>query len=353
MRSGGARSTKAVIARDVAVAADRADRRARRAAAAAAPASARATATPSTGSSAPRRSCSSRSTATSCAPTRSPGRRRARATPTTDARLAAELHRQHEEPGRAPRRDRHGARHAAPLLQLPRLGARAVDRDRRQRAAPRHPDRGAALRALRRTCSSSPACCRRRRRSAAIHATEALELIASVEGFERGRYGGAVGWVDADGQRHVGGRHPLRRAVAPTGARPACSPAAASSPTAIHTPSWPRRRPSSKRCCPPSSAPDAPRSGERSTRRQTVRMTHPDGHHDRRAATAALSSSWTSTFCSRSVGTRTSRGAGWRARRRRRASTWVTSSTSRPCAAASASDVGAVGRAEQLLEPLA
>jgi menaquinone-specific isochorismate synthase len=29
---------------------------------------------------------------------------------------------------------------------------------------------------------------------------EALELIASVEGFDRGRYGGAVGWVDADGQ---------------------------------------------------------------------------------------------------------------------------------------------------------
>ncbi len=28
---------------------------------------------------------------------------------------------------------------------------------------------------------------------------EALELIAAVEGFDRGRYGGAVGWVDADG----------------------------------------------------------------------------------------------------------------------------------------------------------
>jgi len=28
---------------------------------------------------------------------------------------------------------------------------------------------------------------------------EALELIESVEGFERGRYGGAVGWVDASG----------------------------------------------------------------------------------------------------------------------------------------------------------
>ncbi|WP_420453536.1 isochorismate synthase [Ilumatobacter sp.] len=29
--------------------------------------------------------------------------------------------------------------------------------------------------------------------------TEALELIGRVEGFERGRYGGAVGWVDARG----------------------------------------------------------------------------------------------------------------------------------------------------------
>ncbi len=28
---------------------------------------------------------------------------------------------------------------------------------------------------------------------------EAIELITSVEGFERGRYGGAIGWVDADG----------------------------------------------------------------------------------------------------------------------------------------------------------
>jgi menaquinone-specific isochorismate synthase len=28
---------------------------------------------------------------------------------------------------------------------------------------------------------------------------EALELIAAVEGLDRGRYGGAVGWVDAEG----------------------------------------------------------------------------------------------------------------------------------------------------------
>ncbi|MFT4867206.1 MAG: isochorismate synthase EntC, partial [Ilumatobacter sp.] len=29
--------------------------------------------------------------------------------------------------------------------------------------------------------------------------SEAIELIERVEGFERGRYGGAVGWVDAAG----------------------------------------------------------------------------------------------------------------------------------------------------------
>jgi menaquinone-specific isochorismate synthase len=28
---------------------------------------------------------------------------------------------------------------------------------------------------------------------------EALQLIAAAEGFPRGRYGGAVGWVDANG----------------------------------------------------------------------------------------------------------------------------------------------------------
>jgi isochorismate synthase EntC len=28
---------------------------------------------------------------------------------------------------------------------------------------------------------------------------EALNLIAAVEGMDRGRYGGAVGWLDADG----------------------------------------------------------------------------------------------------------------------------------------------------------
>ena len=42
---------------------------------------------------------------------------------------------------------------------------------------------------------------------------EALKLIADVEGVDRDRYGGAVGWLDASRQRHVGGGDPLRPAV--------------------------------------------------------------------------------------------------------------------------------------------
>ena len=45
---------------------------------------------------------------------------------------------------------RHGARHAAAVVQLPRLGARAVDRPRGQRAAPGDAHRGPALGAARR-----------------------------------------------------------------------------------------------------------------------------------------------------------------------------------------------------------
>ena len=41
--------------------------------------------------------------------------------------------------------------------------------------------------------------CRRRRRSAATRGPRRWQLIAEVEGVDRGRYGGAVGWVDAAG----------------------------------------------------------------------------------------------------------------------------------------------------------
>ena len=65
--------------------------------------------------------------------------------PATDAQVAAAAHRLDEGPGRAPHRDRGRAGQPAALVLVPRLGGRAVDRDRRQRAAPRHPRRGAAL----------------------------------------------------------------------------------------------------------------------------------------------------------------------------------------------------------------
>ncbi len=41
--------------------------------------------------------------------------------------------------------------------------------------------------------------CTRRRRSAARRVTAALDAIRTLEGFDRGRYAGPVGWVDARG----------------------------------------------------------------------------------------------------------------------------------------------------------
>ena len=77
---------------------------------------------------------------------------------------------------------------------------------------------------------------------------EALALIAEVEGFDRGRYGGAVGWVDAAGNGTWAVA--IRCAeLSDDRTAPASSPAAASSPTATRWPSSPRRRPSSRRCC--------------------------------------------------------------------------------------------------------
>ena len=85
------------------------------------------------------------------------GRRAARAVPPAGRHGAADRRRrpatrrsprprrQHEGPGRAPGRHRRRPRHAAAVVQLPRLGAGAVDRHRGQRPAPRHADRGAAL----------------------------------------------------------------------------------------------------------------------------------------------------------------------------------------------------------------
>ena len=74
--------------------------------------------------------------------------------------------RQHQEPDRAPGHDRHGPRHVAAVVQLPRLGAGAVDRRRGQRAAPRHRSSRGGCRTRRRRCWSSVAALHRRRPSA-------------------------------------------------------------------------------------------------------------------------------------------------------------------------------------------
>ena len=82
---------------------------------------------------------------------------------------------------------------------------------------------------------------------------DALAVIAELEPFDRGRYGGPVGWVDAggNGEWAVGIRCAQMR-----GTRPACSPASAWWPDRIPTPSWPRPRPSSRPCSRPSCAPE-------------------------------------------------------------------------------------------------
>ena len=123
-----------------------------------------------------------------------------------------------------------------------------------QRVSTSPPGSRAGCRTRRRRCSSwsralhpTPAVCGRPRDAA-------LALIAELEGLDRGRYAGAVGWVDAAGNGAVGGRHPLRRRS--TAPWPGCSPATASSPTPTRRPSWPRPGPSSRPCSAPSSAPE-------------------------------------------------------------------------------------------------
>ncbi len=84
--------------------------------------------------------------------------------------------------------------------------------------------------------------------SAAVGGTPtavAVALIAEIEGMDRGRYAGPVGWMDADGDGEWASPCARPRCTArPSGS----SPAAASSPTPTPRPSWPRRRPSSCRC---------------------------------------------------------------------------------------------------------
>ena len=231
------------------------------------------------------------------------GTARSRAIPasTSGSRRA---HRQHQEPGRAPHGDRDGARHVA-AVELISTGSRNLDREGGERAAPRITRGGPPFEPSALGASSSGRC--RRRPPSAASPDGALGLIAAVEGFERGRYGGAVGWVDA-----------------PETARGRSPSAAPSCPTATGPP---RRRKRHRR---------RQRSARRARRDPGQVPSHALRHHppltdrllpqigaravssgqtggsgSRAAATAALRRLWTTTLSARSVGTRRSHGPGW------------------------------------------
>ena len=141
-------------------------------------------------------SCWSRSRATSCDRSRSPARP-ATGDPETDAKLAAELQ-------------------ASPKNQIEHRAAIEMVRDTLlpycsyldwapepeivKVANVQHlgHKRRVGCRSRCQRSSSSSAPYNPRRPWAATHATR-RSMIASVEGFERGLYGGAVGWVDASG----------------------------------------------------------------------------------------------------------------------------------------------------------
>ena len=82
----------------------------------------------------------------------------------------------------------------------------------------------------------------------------ALAAIRELEGFDRGRYAGPVGWVDATRRRRVGHRAARRRARRHPG--PARRGRRASSPAPTPPRSGPRPRRSWSRCSAPSSAPE-------------------------------------------------------------------------------------------------
>ena len=82
----------------------------------------------------------------------------------------------------------------------------------------------------------------------------ALEYIAAVEGLDRGRYAGPVGWVDAEGDGCFGGGHPSgpdRRPPGPAPGRGGCGGRVGSADRI-----QPRAISNSNRCWPPSSGPD-------------------------------------------------------------------------------------------------
>ena len=101
----------------------------------------------------------------------------------------------------------------------------------------------------RRTTSSLltwPRRCTRPRRCAARRPRPPRAVIAELEGMDRGRYAGPVGWMDArgDGEWGIALRCARVDPADPTGC--GCSPAAGSSPAPTRRRSWPSRWPS---CC--------------------------------------------------------------------------------------------------------
>ncbi len=49
--------------------------------------------------------------------------------------------------------------------------------------------------------------------------SDAVTLISEIEGMDRGRYAGPVGWMDADGLTASGASHCDRCQLLPTGCR--------------------------------------------------------------------------------------------------------------------------------------
>ena len=100
-------------------------------------------------------------------------------------------------------------------MNVPEVPVRAAPA---QRDAPGHRRRpGSCTTPTAPACSSSPPRCTPPPRSAARPTKVAVELIAELEGMDRGRYAGPVGWIDAARRRRVRHRAALRRDRRPPG----------------------------------------------------------------------------------------------------------------------------------------
>ena len=194
------------------------------------------------------------------------------------------------------RRPRRRARRCA------RAGRRPVPRSRfPRRRPPRHP----VPRPPPRAGADRARLTRRLHPTPAVGGTPAGRARAhrTLEGFDRGRYAGPVGWVDArgDGEWAI-----ALRGAELDGARARSSRVPASSPAPTPTPSGPRPRRSSSPCSARSSVPDPPAP---LWRQGAVMAAASDTSSDQTiaAATAAQTSRWRATLSARSVRTRTMR----------------------------------------------